>query len=75
MKNRMAKKIRTVDEQIARLRAYNIVAGSLHLLQAVVFAIIPTMLTKQVTFAVTADYLPPPPRAWPSRRSGSRCSM
>jgi hypothetical protein len=53
----MATKVRSVDEQIKRLRAYNIVAGSLHLVQAIVFAVILTRLANQVTFAVTADYL------------------
>ncbi|CAN5478251.1 heliorhodopsin HeR [soil metagenome] len=57
----MAKKVYTTDQQIDRLRIYNIVAGSLHLLQAVGFAVVLTMLSKQVLFAVTADYMAGPP--------------
>ncbi|HPM51197.1 MAG TPA: heliorhodopsin HeR, partial [Rhodoglobus sp.] len=53
----MARTPRTADENIRRLRPYNLVAGSLHLVQAVVFAVILTRLTTQVTFGVTADYL------------------
>ncbi len=52
---------RTVDQQIDRLRVYNLVAGSLHLVQAIGFAIVLTMLSSQVLFAVTADYLAGPP--------------
>ncbi len=57
----MAKKVYTPEQQIDRLRVYNIVAGSLHLLQAIGFAIVLTMLSTQVLFAVTADYLAGPP--------------
>ncbi len=57
----MARKVRTADQTISRLRAYNIVAGSLHLVQALGFAYVLTLLTSQVTFAVTADYLNGPP--------------
>ncbi len=57
----MARKVRTADQTIFRLRAYNIVAGSLHLVQALGFAYVLTLLTSQVTFAVTADYLAGPP--------------
>jgi hypothetical protein len=53
----MARTIRTPDENIRRLRPYNLVAGSLHLVQAGVFAGILTQLPAQVTFGVTADYL------------------
>ncbi len=53
----MARKVRTPDQNIARLRSYNIVAGSLHLVQALGFAYVLTLLSTQVTFAVTADYL------------------
>lgn len=59
----MAKKNYSPEQQVDRLRVYNIVAGSLHLLQAVGFAIVLTMLSKQVLFAVTADYLAGPPGA------------
>ncbi len=57
----MAKKSYTSDQQIDRLRTYNLVAGSLHLLQAIGFAVVLTMLSTQVLFAVTADYLAGPP--------------
>jgi len=53
----MAKKIYTTDQKIGRLRVYNVVAGSLHLVQAVGFAFALTLLSTQVTFPVTADYL------------------
>ncbi|MDH6236317.1 heliorhodopsin HeR [Cryobacterium sp. CG_9.6] len=57
----MARAVRTVDQNISRLRVYNIVAGSLHLVQALGFAYVLTLLSTQVTFAVTADYLAGPP--------------
>ncbi|MBG6215243.1 MAG: heliorhodopsin HeR [Cryobacterium sp.] len=57
----MARKVRTAEQTISRLRAYNIVAGSLHLVQALGFAYVLTLLSTQVTFAVTADYLAGPP--------------
>ena len=57
----MAKKSFTPDQQITRLRRYNIVAGSLHLLQAIGFAVVLGMLSTQVLFKVTADYLAGPP--------------
>jgi len=53
----MARTVRTPDQSIDRLRKYNIVAGSLHLVQAIGFAYVLTLLSTQVTFAVTADYL------------------
>jgi hypothetical protein len=57
----MAADIRTPDQQIKRLRIYNVVAGSLHLIQAIGSAVILTMLSAQVVFPVTADYLAGPP--------------
>jgi hypothetical protein len=57
----MAKTQRTIDEKITRLRTYNVVAGSLHLLQAVGLGYVLTLLDNQVTFPVTADYLGGPP--------------
>ncbi|WP_026551874.1 heliorhodopsin HeR [Arthrobacter sp. H20] len=57
----MSRAARTPDDSIRRLRRYNVVAGSLHLIQAIGFAIILAMLSTQVTFAVTADYLAGPP--------------
>ena len=59
----MPKKTYTPEQQVDRLRTYNVVAGSLHLVQAVGFAIVLTMLSTQVLFAVTADYLAGPPGA------------
>lgn len=59
----MAKTIYSPEKQIDRLRIYNIVAGILHVLQAVGFAIVLAMLGTQVLFAVTADYLAGPPGA------------
>ena len=57
----MAKKVRSQDEQIKRLRAYNIVAGSLHLVQGLAFAFVLTLLSSQVLFPVTIDYMTGPP--------------
>jgi hypothetical protein len=57
----MSKKTYSQEQQVDRLRIYNIVAGSLHLLQAIGFAVVLTMLSTQVMFAVTADYLAGPP--------------
>jgi hypothetical protein len=57
----MAKKQRTLDEKITRLRTFNIVAGSLHLIQALGLGYVLTLLDDQVTFPVTADYLGGPP--------------
>ena len=57
----MARTARTADDNIRRLRPYNLIAGSLHLVQAVGFGIVLAMLSTQVTFGVTADYLAAPP--------------
>jgi hypothetical protein len=57
----MARKVYSDDQQISRLRVYNIVAGAVHLLQAVVFAYILTLLSTQVLFGVTIDYMTGPP--------------
>ncbi|WP_294180693.1 heliorhodopsin HeR [uncultured Schumannella sp.] len=57
----MARTVRTVDDNIRRLRPYNLVAGVLHLVQAIVFTVILAQLSTQVTFGVTADYLAGPP--------------
>ena len=57
----MARKVFTPEQQIGRLRAYNIVAGSLHLVQAIAFGFVLTMLSAPVLFGVTADYLAGPP--------------
>lgn len=57
----MARPARTPEQQIARLRTYNVVAGVAHLVQAIGFAIVLTLLSEQVLYAVTADYLAGPP--------------
>lgn len=57
----MARKIRNPDAQITRLRAYNIVAGSAHALQAIFFGVALTFLDSQVLFGVSADYPTGPP--------------
>ena len=57
----MARKIRSEDEQIKRLRTYNIVAGGIHLLQGLAFLFVLTKLKTQVKFPVTADYMTGPP--------------
>ena len=66
----MAKKQRTIDEKITRLRTFNIVAGSLHLIQALGLGYVLTLLDDQVTFPVTADYLGGPPRCRSAGRAG-----
>jgi hypothetical protein len=57
----MATTARSPQQQIVRLRRYNVVAGFAHLLQAIGFAIVLGMLSSQVLYAVTADYLAGPP--------------
>ena len=57
----MARKVYTTDEQITRLRRYNIVAGFGHLLQAIVFGAFLFQLKTQVLFPVTVDYMAGPP--------------
>jgi hypothetical protein len=57
----MAKTARTSVEQITRLRTYNIVAGVMHLLQAIAFGYFLTQLERQVTFDATVDYMTGPP--------------
>jgi hypothetical protein len=57
----MAKKTRSAEEQILRLRNYNLVAGTLHLVQAAVFGFFLVGLERQVTFPVTVDYMTGPP--------------
>ena len=59
----MAKTIRTSAEQITRLRTYNIVAGVMHLLQAVAFGYFLSRIENQVTFDATVDYMTGPPGA------------
>lgn len=57
----MAQKKRSVTEQIKRLRTYNIVAGLLHLFQAVAFGYALSLLDNQVLFGTTVDYMTGPP--------------
>jgi hypothetical protein len=52
---------RTLDQQIGRLRAYNIVAGSVHLLQGLAFLAALTLISSPVLFPVTVDYMTGPP--------------
>lgn len=52
---------RTFDEKVRRLRVYNVVAGSLHLIQAVGLSVFLVAIDTAVTFPVTADYLAGPP--------------
>ncbi|MEY4039329.1 MAG: hypothetical protein RLZZ52_197 [Actinomycetota bacterium] len=54
----MARKIRSEDEQIKRLRVYNIVAGAIHLAQGLVFLFVLTKLSSQVMFPVPGVDLP-----------------
>ncbi|NBX23139.1 MAG: hypothetical protein EBR52_03300 [Microbacteriaceae bacterium] len=57
----MARKVRSEDEQIRRLRIYNIVAGGVHFIQGAAFLFLLTRLSDQVTFPVTVDYMTGPP--------------
>jgi hypothetical protein len=57
----MAKRIFDTDQQIGRLRNYNIVAGFMHLLQAVTFGWFLYQLPSQVDFPVTINYMTGPP--------------
>lgn len=57
----MAKAIRTIDQQIGRLRIYNVVAGAVHLAQALAFGYALTLISTPVLFPVTVDYMTGPP--------------
>jgi hypothetical protein len=57
----MARKVRSDDEQIKRLRTYNIVAGAIHFLQGAAFLFVLTQISTQVMFPVTVDYMTGPP--------------
>lgn len=46
----MAKKTYAPEQQVDRLRVYNVVAGSARLFQAIGFAVVLTMLSTQVLF-------------------------
>ena len=53
----MAKKVYDTDQQITRLRRYNIVAGFMHLIQAVTFGSFLASLPSQVDFPVKIQYM------------------
>ena len=57
----MAKQVRDTETQLKRLRVYNIVAGSAHLVQAIAMLVIMGGLKIQAEFPVTADYMAGPP--------------
>ncbi len=57
----MAKKLRTPDQYISRLRSYNVIAGFLHLVQAIGLGYVLTLLDNQVLFPATLDYPTGPP--------------
>lgn len=57
----MARKTYDPDQQIHRLRNYNLVAGTLHLIQAITFGSFLAQLPSQVDFPVTIDYMAGPP--------------
>jgi hypothetical protein len=57
----MAKKTYDTEQQISRLRNYNIVAGFLHLIQAVTFGWFLLQLETQVAFPVKIEYMTGPP--------------
>jgi hypothetical protein len=57
----MAKKVYDTDQQITRLRRYNIVAGFMHLIQAVTFGSFLASLPSQVDFPVKIQYMTGPP--------------
>jgi hypothetical protein len=57
----MAKKQKTPSEHISGLRRYKVVAGFLHLIQAVGLGYVLTLLDSQVLFPATLDYPTGPP--------------
>ncbi|CAB4633647.1 unannotated protein [freshwater metagenome] len=57
----MAQKQRTPNQTINGLRRYNVVAGFLHLIQAVGLGYVLTLLDNQVMFPATIDYPTGPP--------------
>lgn len=57
----MAKTVRDESTQIKRLRAYNLVAGVFHALQAAALVFIIQALDAQAEFPVTVDYMAGPP--------------
>jgi hypothetical protein len=61
MEIKVAKVQRSPEQQIKRLKAYNIVAGFFHLAQAVGMVAIIVALKAQANFPVTIDYMAGPP--------------
>mgnify|MGYP000028142341 FL=1 len=57
----MSKKTYNTDQQISRLRTYNVVAGFLHLFQAIAFGWFLLQLDTQVQFPVKIEYMTGPP--------------
>ena len=57
----MSKKIYDTDQQVSRLRNYNIVAGILHLIHATTFGWFLLQLENQVLFPVKIEYMTGPP--------------
>ena len=57
----MARKTYDTDQQINRLRNYNLVAGFLHLVQAITFGAFLAQLPRQIDFPVTVSYMAGPP--------------
>lgn len=58
---KLARKTYDTEQQISRLRRYNVVAGVVHLFQAIAFGSFLAQLPSQVQFPVTADYMAGPP--------------
>ncbi len=57
----MAKQEKSSTQRISGLRRYNVVAGFLHLIQAVGLGYVLTLLDNQVLFPATLDYPTGPP--------------
>ena len=57
----MAKKQKTTSQHISGLRRYNVIAGFLHLIQAVGLGYVLTLLDNQILFPTTLDYPTGPP--------------
>jgi hypothetical protein len=57
----LAKKQKSTSQQISGLRRYNVVAGFLHLIQAVGLGYVLTLLDNQILFPTTLDYPTGPP--------------
>ncbi|MCF8528905.1 MAG: heliorhodopsin HeR [Aquiluna sp.] len=57
----MARRVKDIDTQIKGLRRYNVVAGFLHLAQALGLTYVLTLLDNQILFPVTIEYPAGPP--------------